>query len=446
MSVFKSYDIRGRYPDEVNEELFYRVGRAFVALTKTSDVLVGRDARTHSLPLQQALIRGITAQGANVTDIGLATTPQVIAMHEWADHDTAIIVTASHLDAPFNGCKMYMQHGQPINKRRGMQELEALTRGTFTDADEEGRVIEKNYTETYATRIAELAPLQGTWPRFVADCSNGSAGPEVTFLRDHLQLPLAIINAEPDGMFPNHSPNPVLPVAHTQVQRAIRSKQAAGGCIFDADADRVVFFDENGAYIHPNAVSCMIIAELLRERKGRAVAYDLISSNIVAETIAANGGKPLRTVVGRNMLVDDMREHNAIFGGEVSSHMVYADVAYADASTLSMLLVLRSIARAGKPLSALVAQYNKYAALERNYRVPDAAAALKAVEHTFPGAEKDYLDGVTLRLPEGWLVARTSNTEPVVRLRGEAADRATIERLFHKAEKAVLQQGGHVEY
>jgi phosphomannomutase len=445
MGIFKTYDIRGRYPEELDEKIAYRVGRAFVTFTQATDVMVGYDARTHSPLLHEALVRGLTDQGANVTDIGLVTTPQTIAMHVLKKHAGAIMVTASHLDAPMNGFKMYTRGGRSITAYYGMPEMEALvTKERFAEPSRRGTVAKATYCEDYVKAVIEHAPHR-TLPgkHFVVDCSNGSVGSELLLLRGALTLDIDVINDVPDGTFPHHSPNPIAPGAERQAAERVRATGAAGGCIFDADADRITFLDEQGNPIHPNVITCLIATELLRTRPGRAVAYDLISSRVVPETIMRAGGVPLRTRVGRNVLVDDMRRENAIFGGESSSHMIYSDLAYADCTLLSMLLVFNLVERSGKPLSVLTKGVLRYPLLpEKNYRVTDVEGVLHDLLHAFPEARIDRLDGLALVFDDGWIVVRPSNTEPVLRLRAEANTTERLAQFTATTERIITARGG----
>jgi len=448
MSIFKAYDIRGHYPSEINEAIAYAVGRAFVTFTKTTNVLIGYDARTHSPSLRDALVRGITEQGADVVDMGLVTTPQTIAMHVLKGHECAIMVTASHLDAPMNGFKMFAQGGKNITANYGMRELETLaTAKQFPAPERTGTITTVDYTEDYALAIERLAPKHGERKQFVVDCSNGSVGPAIAILRKNLKLTIDVINAEPDGTFPNHSPNPIAPGAEAQAAARITEIGAAGGCIFDADADRVTFLDETGAPIHPNAVSCLVIEELLRDNPRRVIAYDLMSSRVIPETITQLSGKPLRTRVGRNILVDDMRRENALFGAESSSHMIFGDLAYADAAPLAMLIIFGLVERSDKPFSALVNGILKYPLQpEKNYTVRDTKTVLEALPALFPEATIDRLDGLALLFPDGWIVVRPSNTEPLIRLRAEADTPERLEAFVTAVDALVTKLGGTVAH
>ena len=448
MTIFKAYDIRGRYPEEINEELAHAIGRAFVTFTKCSDVMVGYDARTHSPALTEALIRGLTEQGASVTNCGLVTTPQTIAMHLIKGHECAIMVTASHLDAPMNGFKMFTQSGKNITSLYGMLEMERLVATkAFTPSVHIGTVRHANYTEDFATAINTLAPKHtGQRKRFVVDCSNGSVGALVKLHQRLLNLDITIINAEPDGTFPNHSPNPIAPGAERQAAECIQQTGAAGGCIFDADADRVTFLDEQGIPIHPNATSCLIITELLKRHPKRTIAYDLISSRVLPETIKHLHGTPLRTRVGRNILVDDMRREHALFGAESSSHMIYGDLAYADAATLSMLIMFSIVEREERPLSTYSHSLLKYPLQpEKNYNIDKPQTVIDALPALFPEAKVDRLDGLALLFPDGWIVVRPSNTEPLLRFRAEANTVERLHEFVHAVDALVKKLGGGVE-
>jgi phosphomannomutase len=442
--IFKAYDIRGRYPDEINEAIAERIGRAFVVFTKTDDIMLGRDARTHSPALAEAFIRGARAQGANVTDVGLITTSQMIAMRSWNNHKTAVMVTASHLDAPFNGFKMLTGTGQYVSANYGMDELEALVENsTFPTSGAQGTLQQANYLHAYVAKVQALAGRVQNPGAFVVDCSNGCVGPEMQLHKTVANLPLMILHEEPDGTFPNHSPNPIAPGASKQAAAAIKEHSAVGGCIFDADADRITFLDEQGNPIHPNSISCLLIERLLKGNEGDAVAYDLISSRSVPETIVRCGGKPVRTKVGRANVIDAMMRTDALFGAETSSHLMFRDTFYGETTTLVLLLVLDTLGNANKPFSQLVKPYEQYALLpETNFTIDDKDGAMEALVNAFPDAQLDRLDGVCFTFTDGWLVARASNTEPILRLRGEADTADLLKSRLAKAQAVIAACGG----
>lgn len=444
MTIFKAYDIRGAYPQEINEDVACRIGRAFVTFTGTRDVMIGVDARTHSPALRDAFVRGCLDQGADVTDIGLITTSQMISLRTWAGHDTAVMVTASHLDGHMNGFKMLTGTGQYISEGYGMRDVEALVTGNVFGAPaKRGEFKHADYLDMYITRLAAIAPHPALARPFVVDCSNGSAGQEVAALARASGLPLIAINAEPDGTFPNHSPNPIAPGATDMVTAAIREHDALGGCVLDADADRVVFIDEKGQMVHPNYTACILITRILKAHPGSVVAYDLISSRAVPETIRRAGGKAFRTKVGRANVIDEMMKHDAIFGCESSSHYMFRETNYGEATSLAILYVIEALAEAGKPLSELVRPFATYAlAPETNYTIADATGAMRALEQAFPEATIDHLDGTCLTFPDGWIVARASNTEPLLRLRAEANTPEVLARRLARAEAVIAKTGG----
>jgi phosphomannomutase len=256
-------------------------------------------------------------------------------------------------------------------------------------------------------------------------------------------LPLVLLNTEPDGTFPNHSPNPIAPGAADQAATAVREHNAIGGCVFDADADRVTFLDEQGNAIHPNTISCLLIERILARNPGATVAHDLISSRAVPELIERLGGTAVRTKVGRASVIDAMLAHDAVFGAETSSHLMFKETFYGEAATLAMLLVIDTVSRSSKPFSALTKQYKQYALLpETNYSIEDKLGAMQALEQAFPDATADHLDGVCLTFTDGWIVARASNTEPILRLRGEANSHEVLFERLKRAEDAITRLGG----
>jgi len=444
MSIFKAYDVRGKYPEEINEEVAYRIGRAFVLLTRTRDIMIGIDVRTHSPMLRDAFIRGAMEQGADVIDIGLITTCQMISLKTWMNHDTAVMVTASHLDSQFNGFKMLTGVGQYVSEDYGMKHLEKLvTENEFPPSPRKGALKRAQYLETYVKELLKLFTPRKPASVFVADCSNGSIGAELELIANYTGINLRLINNQPDGSFPNHSPNPIKPEAQQQAAAAIKQLGAIGGCIFDADADRVTFLDEQGNPVHPNYAACILTKSILKQHPGNSVAYDLVSSRVVPETITSCGGKPLRTKVGRASVIAEMMKHNAVFGAETSSHIMFRDTSYGEATTLAMLMLIDEIAASNVPMSLLVASYARYPLLpETNYETPDQEGTLKALETEFSDARLETLDGVYFSFSYGWLSARKSNTEPLLRLRAEADTQEQLQELFKRAETVIQQHAG----
>ncbi len=446
--IFKAYDIRGRYPQDINEDNAYLIGRAFVTFTGTTDIMLGRDARTHSPALARAFIKGALEQGADVTEIGQITTSQMIALRSWHNHNTAVMVTASHLDAPFNGFKMLTGIGQYVSENYGMRDVERIvSERAFPKPARTGHHKHANYIDSYVERILAVAgsPTRSE-VTFVADASCGTIGAELHGFKAACLPNLIIINDTPDGTFPAHSPNPIAPGAADQAGRVIRETNAVGGCVFDADADRVTFLDEKGNPIMPNYISCLLVKAQLENSPGASIAYDLISTRALPETITECGGIPIRSKVGRASIIAQMMSNGAAFGAETSSHMMFKETFYGEAVGLALLRVLELLAREGKPLSELVKPYERYVLLpETNYRIERAKEAMEQLEAAFPDAQIDYLDGVSLSWTDSWIVARMSNTEPLLRIRAEADTQEILDVRMETVSKIVHDLGGALD-
>lgn len=442
MSVFHEYDIRGSYPEEINEGFAYNLARALVVLTQKKNLMVGVDARAAGPSLRAAFIEGAKAQGADVTDAGLITTSQLIPLRAWHGHEAAAMITASHLPLQFTGFKLIGADGHHISAAHGLAELEKLmTKGEYPTPARKGILRVASYLSDYAARIVRLCK-PAVSVSFVADASNGAVGPELKLYRSKYGMNLHILNDTPDGTNPAHSLNPLDPSALSQAREAIIATKSAGGCVFDGDADRIVFLDEKGKTINTNHVACMIIQRVLKSNPGAAIVYDLISSRVVHETIQANGGTPVRSPVGHSNIHDKMSESSAVFGAESSGHMMYRDTLNAEATTLTMLMIMRILEEEGVSFSQHIRRYDVYATLtEHNFKVDDADAAIDAFEKAFPDGTTDHLDGVFVQFAHGWLSLRKSNTEPLVRLRGEALTQAELDFIFKRAEQVLLGVG-----
>lgn len=444
MNAFKAYDIRGVYGADVTPELAYQVGRCLPALLGAKSVLVGRDARTSSPALRDALVRGLAEAGADVDDLGLATTPMVYFFTAERGYGASVMVTASHNPPEYNGLKVSKAEARPCGYDLGLKTVEAwIEAGTLPPkAERPGTVRELDVLGDYVAWLrARLPDLTGL--RFAVDCSDGAAGilAKALFGPDALYL-----NAEPDGAFPHHGPNPLEPANRESLVRAVREGGLDFGLMFDGDADRVAFIDDRGAFVPPDAM-IPLYARLLG-RPGEVVVHDVRTSRGVIETLREDGFEPLMVKVGAAFAKTALRERGGICGGEVAGHYYYRDFHWCDSGELAAVFALALVAeakRAGRALSDLLAPITgRYCASgEVNVRgVEDRSAAIARVEaavvaHLGTPERRIDFDGVRLDWAEAWFGVRASNTEPILRLAGEARTPAALEALIAAAKKAV---------
>ncbi|MBN1275787.1 phosphomannomutase/phosphoglucomutase [Candidatus Woesearchaeota archaeon] len=440
--IFKAYDIRGIYPEEIDEEVAERIGRAFITSTGAERVLVGRDARNSSPPLANALIKGIIAAGADVLNIGLVTTPMIKMMQQHLGYGHAIQVTASHNPKEYGGMKLYAEDAQQITGADGLPEIERLVASSeFTDAQIRGTITKQEIMDDYTDLLAAHITTDLTQLHVIVDASNGPAGKVCESLFPKINIQYSALNFEPDGDFPGHDPNPLSPGATKQAAAAVAEQGADLGCVFDADADRAVFIDEQGRPVPRGNIAAMIARDCLAREPGAAIVYDVVSSHVVKEAVEQAGGKPLLNRTGAAFMARRMREEQAIFGAEDSGHYFYRDMKDADHAVYTLLRVMQIVAKKGEPLSAIARPNTAfYDTGQINIPVKDAAAAVKRVADAFKDHDQTAIDGVMVDFKDGkgtWLIARPSNTEPLLRLRMESKDEQRLQELREQVVKIV---------
>jgi phosphomannomutase len=443
MGVFKTYDIRGVYGKEIDERLVYRIGRALARHLPARTWLIGHDAREHSAALYRAVAAGLSDEGREVTGTGLASTPQVHFAQVHGGYAAGVMVTASHNPKEYHGCKVFDGAGGSVSYEKGLDRVEAIVAGIpAPDRVPERKFPEIDSLDGYVTFVADNAAqdrrLTG---RVVVDVSNGSAGRVFSRLVERLGVEAVILNAEPDGRFPNHDPNPLKEESRRQAAEAVRARRADFGVVLDGDGDRILFVDERGRGIENYFLSCLVAEDLLASRPGATIVYDLISSRVLPERVAELGGTAVVSKVGYTHLYDRMVAAGAVFGAETSGHVYFrvSDTYYTESAAWALTAVIGLLTRRRRSLSALVDPLRgRYAqSPEINVEVPDKDAALRRVERAFPGAKVDRLDGLSIDLGDCWFNVRPSNTEPLLRLRLEArsadiaaARTAELERLL----------------
>jgi len=434
-AVFKAYDVRGLVGDQVDEALARAVGAAFVAETGARRLVVGHDMRESSPSLAGAFSEGATEAGADVVMIGLASTDQLYFASGHLELP-GVMFTASHNPAAYNGIKMCRTGASPIGRETGLDAIrDRVASGAAVHATAPGSLSTTDVLAAYAAHLLTLAPVAGRRLKVVVDAGNGMAGHTAPAVFDRLgeQVELVPLYFELDGTFPNHEANPIEPENLADLQKAVLSEGADIGLAFDGDADRCFLVDERGRIVDPSTLTSLIAARELARVPGASVIHNLITSRAVPEIVTELGGTPIRTRVGHSFIKATMAETDAVFGGEHSGHFYFRDFWRADSGMLAALHALAALAETDRPLSGLLAAYERYVASgEINSTVADQQAVvdeLRASYGDLPGVEIDELDGLTVAHADWWFNVRASNTEPLLRLNAEGADEATMTRV-----------------
>lgn len=433
MGIFKAYDIRGIYKEDLDEAMARKIGNAFARYLKAETVVVGRDMRESAVPVSKALMEGICKAGTNVINIGLSSTPMTYFSIGCLQADGGISVTASHNPPEYIGFKVSREDAIPLGGETGLKEIEKMVmEGQEATAGKEGRVQERDIKEEYCRHVLsysnEVRPL-----KVVVDAANAMGSQDVTIIQKSLPCRFVPLFFELDGTFPNHEANPLKAKNLLQLQKAVKKEGAHLGVAFDGDADRCAFVDERGERIGCDLITALIAKEILRENPGAGILYDLRSSRVVPEEIQRHGGRPIRERVGHAFMRATMRREKGIFGGELSGHYYYASNYFSDSGIITLVLLLGLLSREGGSLSHLVSPLKRYYATgEVNFVVEDKDRKIEEIARRFSDAAIDYLDGITVVYKDFWLNVRKSNTEPLLRLNLEAVSEEKLEEAKEK--------------
>jgi phosphomannomutase len=432
-SVFAAYDIRGIYPTDLNDETAYRVGRALVQFLKVPQVAVGRDMRVSSPELARALIAGITDQGADAVDLGMTTTDELYFAVGKFGYPAGVMITASHNPAQYNGMKICREQAIPLSSETGIDAIRDLVvAGRFETPARKGTVVSRDVTGAYIDHVLSFVDVSQIKPLKVAvDAGNGMAGMIVPRLFERLPCTLVPLYFELDGTFPNHPASPIELQNTETLRRTVPEQRCDLGAAFDGDADRVFLVDEKGNLVGGDMTTALVAQSLLRRYPRSTILYNLICSRSVPELIEREGGRAVRTRVGHSFIKAQMREENAIFGGEHSGHFYFRDNWYADSGLIALVIVLEVVSQSGKTLSQLLAPIDtRFRSGEINSEVRDQQGKMREIADHYAalGGRIDHLDGVTVDFPSWWFNVRPSNTEPLLRLNVEADAREEMER------------------
>lgn len=436
LSCFKAYDVRGQVPSQLNEEIAYRIGRAYAAVVKPGKVVVGCDIRLTSPSIKKSLTDGLLDSGVNVEDIGLCGTEQIYHATFEGGYDGGIVVTASHNPKDYNGMKFVREGSKPISGDTGLFDIQALAesedygdkaavRGSYTEVD-----MRESYVQHLLgyVDVGKLKPL-----KVVANAGNGGAGLALDLIEKHLPIEFIKVHHEADGEFPNGVPNPLLEENRKPTIDAIQEHGADMGIAWDGDFDRCFFFDENGRFIEGYYVVGMLAAAFLdTQPAGTRIVHDpRLTWNTIELTQAANG-EAVQSKTGHAFIKERMREEDAVYGGEMSAHHYFRDFAYCDSGMIPWLLVAQQLSVTGKKLSQLVDERMLAYPVsgEINRTIEDPAALIKLVEEKYSAAanQVEHVDGLSMEFDDWRFNLRMSNTEPVVRLNVETrSDQALME-------------------
>jgi phosphomannomutase len=431
--VFKAYDVRGLYGAELDEEGAYAIGRAYVEQFEPRRVAIGRDMRVHAPAMQRAVIEGAADGGAEVVDIGMVGTEMLYFAVDALGLDGGVMVTASHNPKEYTGMKIVRGGALPVGGESGLFDVRDRALRGFGEVERRGSIEEADIWPGFVERVLSFVDVSAIKPlRVVIDAANGMAGAMLPPILDRLPMIDAVTCFfEPDGTFPNHEPNPLLPENREFIIGKTREEHADLGVAYDGDADRCFFVDDAGDFVPGDFVTALLAESILAKEPGGKVIYDLRASWAVPETIERAGGVPLINRVGHAYIKHRMRKDDAVFGGEVSAHYYFRDFSQADSGTVPFLLMLELISKKGKKLSEILEPFRSryFITGEINTPVADVVLALQKLQDRFSGEGKvSHLDGVSVESDDWHFNVRPSNTEPLLRLNLEARSQELMER------------------
>jgi phosphomannomutase len=433
-SVFKAYDVRGVYPTEIDEDGAYRVGRAYVEEFEPRRIAVGRDMRISAPAMAAAVIEGAADGGADVLDLGLVGTEMLYYAVGELGLEGGVCVTASHNPPEYTGMKIVRRGALPVGGDSGLDKVQRRAEAGFGAVARRGEVREQDVWAGFVSKVLSFVDEESLAPlRIVVDAANGMAGAMLPPVLERLpQLDVVRCYFEPDGSFPNHEPNPLLPENREFIVERTRAEGAHLGVAYDGDADRCFFVDDTGEFVPGDFVTALLAQAMLAKEPGAKVIYDVRASWAVPRVIEAAGGVPLVNRVGHAFIKQRMRKEDALFAGEVSAHYYFRDFSQADTGVVPFLVMLELLSSAGKPLSELLAPFRERYFLTGEINTPVADVALKLQElkerYAAEGGRISHLDGISVDFDDWHFNVRPSNTEPLLRLNLEALSEPLMER------------------
>ena len=426
ITCFKAYDVRGRVPDQLNDDIARRIGRAYADVVKPRQVVVGHDIRLTSEAIKAAVTEGLLEQGVDVYDIGLCGTEEIYFATSHAGMDGGIAITASHNPKDYNGMKFVREESRPISGDTGLFDIKKLAeQDQFTPAAERGQWYPLNTSEAYVQHLLSYVDTASLKPlKIVVDAGNGGAGRVVDLLEQHLPFEFIKLHHNADGNFPNGVPNPLLPENRVAATAAVRDHGADLGLGWDGDFDRCFFYDEDGNFVEGYYVVGLLAEAFLKQQGPARIVHDPRLTWNTVDIVQSLGGEAVQSKTGHAFIKERMRLENAVYGGEMSAHHYFRDFAYCDSGMIPWLLVAGLISSSGQPLSKLVAE--RMAAYpcsgEINRTIENPVAVLTKIEAVYRDQAEsvEHVDGLSMSMGEWRFNVRMSNTEPLVRLNVES--------------------------
>ena len=447
-SIFKAYDIRGVYPDQITEEDAWKIGWAAARFLRSllrgyergqassQAICVARDMRKHSLSLCKALVDGMRATGTNVIDIGMIDTPQMYFAINHIGTCGGVQVTASHNPAKYNGFKVSGLQAKPVGIDTGLKDIEHIamalphTKGKVT-----GTVEQRDLTEEYKNHVLKFLRPNIRRLKIAVDASNGMAGKMVPAILSNVPIDIIPLNFEHTGIF-KHEPNPLIEENLSELKASVRKNKCDFGICFDGDADRLIMVDEKADTISCDLLTALMAPYFLKTNPKSTVVYDLRSSLVVSEEILKYGGIPRRERVGHAFMKKALRDSHGVFGGELSGHFYYRDNYWTDSGLITLVHVLNIVSDAKVPVSEIIKPLRRYhSSGEINFKVDDKQTKMNELAKRYADAQIDHLDGVTVRYKDWWFNCRPSNTEPLLRLNIEAKTKELLDEKFAELSK-----------
>ncbi len=455
--IFKAYDIRGLYGDQLDEDAAWKIGHATAQFLRSllrgyergqanaQSVVVGRDMRSHSPSLAKSLIEGMRATDTNVIDIGMIDTPQIYFAVNYLGTCGGVQVTASHNGPEYNGFKISGLGAKPVGADTGLKEIKHIATALLhTKATGEGSVEHYDMVKEYKKHVLKFLDDNIKPLKIVIDGSNGMAGKVVPEIFGDLSVEIIALNFEHDGKHFKHPPNPLVEANLQELKETVVETDADVGVCFDGDADRLMMVDERGENIGCDILTALMVPYFLEKNPGSAIVYDLRSSHVVQEEIIKNGGVPRRERVGHSHMKKTLRDSHAVFGGELSGHFYYRDNYYADSGVITLTHVLNILSRAEQPVSELISPLRRYySSGEMNFEIDDKEGMMKELAKKYSDGQYDDLDGVTIQYKDWWFNVRPSNTEPLLRLTVESKSADLLDEVLGDLKETLGEPVDH---
>jgi phosphomannomutase len=444
-TIFKAYDVRGVVPDDLDADLARQIGAAYARITDARPILIGRDCRLSSPELAAALADGVTSQGSDVVDLGLASTDLLYFASGSLDLP-GIMLTASHNPKQYNGLKFCQPGARPVGEETGLRDIRSIVEAGIEPAASRGKVEERDLLPAYVEHVLGFVDAETMRPlTIVVDTANGMGGLVVPAVLERLPVTVHYLFLELDGTFPNHPADPLNPANQKDLRAAVLEHHADIGLAFDGDADRVFLIDERAEDVSGSLLTAVVAASMLRKEPGAKIVHNLICSWVVPETIREHGGVAVRTRVGHSFIKQVMAETGAVFGGEHSGHYYFRDNYRADSGLIAAAVMLGELSGYGDTLSSLLAPYRRYAdSGEINSEVADQTAKIEELSAALAEGRQDRLDGLTVEFDDWWCNVRPSNTEPLLRLNVEARTPELLEERTTALLAIIRDEGGAV--